>query len=904
VSTTNTAQPHGAESERLAEAHRGSAPWKAWGPYLSERQWGTVREDYSDDGNAWDYFSHDQARSRAYHWGEDGLAGISDEHQRLCLSLALWNEKDPILKERMFGLTNSEANHGEDVKEYWFYVDSTPTHSYMKLNYKYPQAEFPYNELIRENSSRGKLDFEYELMDTHIFDDDRYFDVDVEYAKAGPDDILMQVTAHNRGPDAAPLHLLPTLWFRNTWSWGREVPRPSLKAAALPGGEGVLAHHDTLGDWGFQASSDADLLFCENETNNARLFNGTNATPYVKDGINDHVVNGTDAVNPEKTGTKAAAHYSVTIPAGQSATVRVRLTHIADKNAPSETAENALGKDFDTVLGKRHQEADEFYAGVIPAQLPDDEKLVMRQALAGLLWGKQYFEYDVAHWLHEHGVNPWSPSAASSGERNATWAHMNAGDIISMPDKWEYPWFAAWDLAFHCAPLALVDIDFAKEQIELLLSARYLHPNGQIPAYEWNFSDVNPPVTAWAALWVYRREVTQGGKPDYDFLARVFPRLLTNFTWWVNRKDANNNNLFQGGFLGLDNIGIFDRSAPLPGGGTLEQADGTAWMALYCQWMLQISLELSKVDPLYDEMAAKFIEHFALIEVAVNPPDGEETLWDDEDGFFYDIIRLPDGSTVPMKVRSLVGLLPLCAATVFNPAMIKAHPELVTRIAEARTRLTDLDPELAKVPAPSANGTRLLSLVDAGRLRRILKVMLDEKEFLGDYGIRSLSRAHLDDPVNFEWGGQNYRVQYVPAESDTGMFGGNSNWRGPVWFPMNAVIIRALSQLYLHYGDGFTVECPTGSGHQMNLKEVALEIGHRLIKTFLREEDGRRPVYGGVEKFQKDPNWKDLVLFFEYFHGDNGAGIGASHQTGWTGLVALMCELEAELGAQALKPEA
>lgn len=876
-----------AEADRLEQARTGSAAWKQWGPYLSERQWGTVREDYSPGGDAWDYFSHDQARSRAYRWGEDGIAGISDDKQRLCLSLALWNERDPILKERMFGVTNSEGNHGEDVKEYWFYVDSTPTHSYLKTQYKYPQSEYPYGELVAANRARGKDEFEYELLDTGIFDEDRYFDVVTEYAKAAPDDILMQVTAHNRGPEDAPLHLLPTLWFRNTWSWGGDQQRPVL--AAAPGTDGlerVTASHPELGEWELLAQSDADLLFCENETNFARLFNVGNATPYVKDGINDHVVNGQATVNPERTGTKTSAHYTVTVPAGQSVTVRVRLRQVAEGAAP-----DPLGSDFDAVLAARTAEADTFYRGVIPDSLDKNAKLVMRQALAGVLWGKQYYEYDVAHWLREHHVNPWSSDAVNSPVRNASWAHMFIGDVISMPDKWEYPWFAAWDLAFHCAPLALVDVDFAKEQVELLLSAGYQHPNGQIPAYEWNFGDVNPPVTAWAALYVYKREVSQRGSGDTAFLKRVFHRLLTNFTWWVNRKDASGRNLFQGGFLGLDNIGIFDRSAPLPGGGHLEQADGTAWMALYCQWMLQIALELAKDDPTYVDMARKFIVHFALIQVAVNPPSGERSLWDEEEGFYYDVLRQPDNSAIPLRVRSLVGLLPMCAATVFDPETAERHPDLLERIREVAEHLSEDDPDLFALPGPSADGHRLLSLVDEERLRRVLASMLDEDEFLGPYGIRSLSRRHLDKPVHFDWDWQHYEVRYVPAESDTGMFGGNSNWRGPVWFPMNLIIIRELLQLHAYYGDDFTVEYPTGSGKQRNLASVARGIGKRLVRTFLPDSAGRRPVNGGLEKFQNDPHWKDLILFYEYFHGDNGAGLGASHQTGWTATVAVLCAL-------------
>src|SRR3954451_4309839 len=797
------------EHARLEQARTGAVPWKAWGPYLSERQWGTVREDYSHDGEAWSYFTHDQARSRAYRWGEDGIAGVSDDRQRLCLALAVWNGADPILKERMFGLTNAEGNHGEDVKEYWFYTDATPTHSYLKCVYKYPQRAFPYAQLVAENGRRGRQDFEYELLDTGVFAEDRYFDVAVEYAKGAHDDILMLVTAHNRGPDAATLHMLPTLWFRNTWSWGDEVVKPSLAADA----GGVLAEHPELGRWRWQAEG-AELLFCENETNAGRLFGSPAATPYPKDAFHAHVVDGAPgAVNPERTRTKCAAHHGLQIPACGRAMVRVGLT-----------AEGRAAEAFDAVLAARRAEADAFHATVVPPALDADRALVMRQALAGLIWSKQYYEYDVHRWLREHGVNPWAPEAAHSPVRNAAWFHMVAGDIISMPDKWEYPWFAAWDLAFHCAPLSLVDVDFAKEQVELLLRSRYMHPNGQIPAYEWNFGDVNPPVTAWAALYVYEREVEIRGTGDRQFLQRVFQRLLTNFSWWVNRKDPDGRNLYQGGFLGLDNIGIFDRSAPLPGGGTLAQADGTAWMALYCQWMLQIAVELGHENPDYGHIAMKFVTHFAWIAIALNPPDADTPLWDEEDQFFYDVMRMPDGTTIPLKVRSLVGLLPLCAATVFDEEALSGQPWLVDRAVSFAGHFGDTVPVLARLPGPNHKGRRLLSLVTEEQLRRILEVMLDEEEFLGPHGIRALSRYHLDHPYAFEWDGQRYEVRYLPAESDSGLFGGNSNWRGPVWMPMNLVILRALFELHRYYGDEFRLECPTGSGQLMTLREVALEI--------------------------------------------------------------------------------
>jgi mannosylglycerate hydrolase MGH1-like protein len=874
------------EHERLEQARQGKAAWKAWGPYLSERQWGTVREDYSSDGEAWSYFSHDQARSRAYRWGEDGIAGICDERQRLCLALALWNGTDPILKERMFGLSNGEGNHGEDVKEYWFYLDSTPTHSYLKCQYKYPQRAFPYYDLVATNGRRGKQDMEYELLDTGIFDDDRYFDVVVEYAKAAPDDILMLVTAYNRGPERATLHLLPTLWFRNTWSWDADAPKPSL--AAIDGHTELSAarasHHD-LGDWLFCADQSAQLLFCENETNNQRLFGAPNATQFVKDGINDSVVNGiAGAVNPAGSGTKLAAHHVLELDPAGSASIRLRLTATPESRAPGQT----LAAEFDQVMSARRSEADGFYETVIPSALTPDQAMVMRQALAGMLWSKQYYEYDVHRWLREHGVNPWDPKAPASAVRNVPWFHMIAEDIISMPDKWEYPWFAAWDLAFHCAPLSLVDVDFAKEQVELLLRTRYMHANGQVPAYEWNFSDVNPPVTAWAALFVYEREAEIRGEGDIEFLKLVFDRLLANFTWWINRKDPDGRNLFQGGFLGLDNIGVFDRSAPLPGGGTLEQADGTAWMALYSQWMLQIAVELAKHDRAYVDMAIKFTSHFLWIAVAMNPPEGDTELWDEQDGLYYDVMRMPDGQAIQLRVRSLVGLLPLCAATVFEGELIERYPWLLEGVQLFIERFSDALSHLGDAAESNPEGKRLLTLVDEDRLRQMLAVLLDEDEFLGKHGIRAVSRRHLEQPYRFDWAGQEYEVHYLPAESDTGMFGGNSNWRGPVWFPMNLVILRGLVQLHRYYGDRLTVDCPTGSGCQLNLLEVAAEISRRLVTTFTEDGDGRRPVYGGIEKFQADPHWHDLLLFHEYFHGDNGAGIGASHQTGWTGTVALL----------------
>ncbi|HEY7485755.1 MAG TPA: hypothetical protein VH912_14920 [Streptosporangiaceae bacterium] len=862
-----------AERERLREAASPDAPWRRWGPYLSERQWGTVREDYSDGGDAWNYFPHDHARSRAYRWGEDGLGGICDDKQRLCLSMALWNGRDPILKERPFGLTNGEGNHGEDVKDYYFYLDSTPTHSYLKFLYKYPQAEFPYDDLVATNRARDKHAFEYELLETGVFDEGRYFDVFVEYAKAGPDDLVMLVTAHNRGPDEAALHVLPTLWFRNTWSWGDDSERPVIRAAD----GGATAAHPGLGTYRLHVEADAQLLFTENETDNERLFGTPNVSPYVKDGIGRYVINGDQAaVNPAREGTKAAARHVLTIPGGGQATVRLRLT--------AQDVPDPLGPGFDAVLRDRQAEADAFYAALTPAGLSADEALVVRQALSGLLWSKQYYYFDVETWLGEHGLDPWTPS----NRRNHAWFDMVADDIIVMPDKWEYPWFAAWDLAFHAIALAIVDIDLAKQQVELLLGDRYLNPNGQIPAYEWDFSDVNPPVHAWAARFVYALESRLTGRADLDFLERVFQKLLLNFTWWVNRKDPDGRNVFQGGFLGLDNIGVFDRSAPLPTGGGLDQADGTAWMAFYAQAMMQLAVELSDRSPAYEDLAVKFAEHFLWISASMDRAgDVKEEMWDEQDGFFYDVLRLPNGDATRLKVRSLVGLLPLCAATVFAPRPQEEDRVVINKIMEFSARHPELAEGLSTAGQPGVRDRRLLALLNRRKLTRVLGHLLDEAEFLSPHGIRAVSRYHADHPYDFWVNGHEYQVAYLPAESDTGMFGGNSNWRGPVWFPMNALIIRALLNLYAFYGDDFTVECPTGSGRQLTLYEVSEEIARRLAGIFVRGTDGRRPVYGGQRLFQEDPYWRDLITFNEYFHGDNGAGIGASHQTGWTAMVAV-----------------
>jgi len=895
------------ESARLEEAgtletHRaqqdlsaGKKPWRKWGPYLSERQWGTVREDYSQEGNAWDYFTHDQARSRAYHWGEDGLAGISDKDQSLCFSVALWNGKDPILKERMFGLTNSEGNHGEDVKEYYFYLDSTPTHSYMKYLYKYPQAAYPYSDLIENNRRRTRNDMEYELLDTGVFNQDRYFDVFVEYAKQSPEDLLIEISVSNRGPEAAKIDVLPTLWFRNTWTWWPGTPKPSVKQVSGPKGVKVVAaSHAQLGERYLYAEGDVPVLFTENETNNERIFGTPNASPYVKDGINEYVVRGNQgAVNPAKSGTKSAAHYQLNVGPGQTLTVRLRL---------GDLAPDAIGdpfKTFDATMQTRHSEADEFYKSITPERVTADEALVMRQALAGMLWSKQYFFFDVDKWLEEHGINPTKPGGRFM--RNREWFHMVNRHVISMPDKWEYPWYAAWDLAFHTLALASVDVELAKEQLDLMLQEYFIHPTGQIPAYEWNFSDVNPPVHAWATIFLYRTEQALHGKGDIEFLKRSFAKLALNFSWWVNRKDRFGNNLFEGGFLGLDNIGVFDRSAPLPTGGHLEQADGTAWVSMFAQNMFEIAIELTAIDPSYEDMAIKFAEHFLWIAVAMNQmgPDG---MWDEEDGFYYDVLRLPDGSTSRLKVRSIVGLLPLAATTVIEPWQRERLPKGTAILRERWEHMPELRSSIHATGKDNLGyGERgILALVNEDRLRRILTRMLDENEFLSPNGIRALSRYHADHPFVVNVGGQDSRVNYLPAESDTGMFGGNSNWRGPIWMPVNMVLIRALLQYYLYYGDNFKIECPTGSGRLMNLFEVAHEIASRLERIFLRDKSGRRPVFGGTEKFQADPLWKDNILFYEYFHGDNGAGLGASHQTGWTGVVARLIQLFGRIDAQHL----
>jgi hypothetical protein len=876
-----------AEEQRLEEARQRTRHWKRWGPYLSERAWGTVREDYSPYGSAWDYFPHDHARSRAFRWNEDGIAGISDRHQKICFAIALWNGRDPILKERLFGLTGNEGNHGEDVKEYYFYLDSTPTHSYMKYLYKYPQAEFPYGQLVTENRQRGKLAPEFELIDTGIFEGDRYFDVVVEYAKANVEDILVKITATNRGPEEASLNLLPTIWFRNTWSWHQNgTAKPYLRSTS----EGVIElNHPEPGKRWLYCDGAPELLFTENNTNTERLFNITNGASYFKDGINEYIVHGNQqAVNPEQRGTKAAANYKLTIAPGATATIHLRLTD-QDYNQRQEAFAN-----FEEIFSARAHEADEFYQTVIPEHLSDDARLVMRQAFAGMLWSKQFYHYVIEQWLDGDPATPKPPAERVRG-RNHEWKHLYNADVISMPDKWEYPWYAAWDLAFHCVPLALVDSEFAKDQLLLMLREWYMHPNGQLPAYEWAFGDVNPPVHAWAAWRVYKIEKKRRGVGDTVFLKRVFQKLLLNFTWWVNRKDADGMNIFQGGFLGLDNIGVFDRSAPLPTGGHIAQSDGTSWMAMYALNLLAIAMELAKDDPSYEDVASKFWEHFLYIAHAMNKRgDDEIRLWDEQDGFFYDVLHLPEGKPFPMKVRSMVGLIPLFAVETLEPELLDRLPDFKRRMEWFIQNRTDLTANVACMRTPGNDERRLLSIVNQDQLRSVLRLMLDENEFFSPYGIRAISRFHKDHPYMLQVNGTQHRVDYEPAESSTGLFGGNSNWRGPIWFPLNYLLVESLQKFHHYLGEDFKVECPVGSGQMLTLWEVAGEISKRLSRIFLKDADQRRPVFGGATKFQTDPNWRDLIPFHEYFHGDNGSGIGASHQTGWTGLVAKLLQQSGE----------
>ena len=949
-----------AEQQRLDEVLAGKAHWRKWGPYLSERQWGTVREDYSAHGTAWDYLPHDHARSRAYRWGEDGIAGISDDQQRLCLSLALWNGRDPILKERLFGLTNSEGNHGEDVKELYYYLDATPTHSYLKMLYKYPQREFPYAQLVEENRRRGKDQPEFELLDSGILDDNRYFDVFVEYAKAGPDDILMLVTVHNRGPEDAPIHVLPQLWFRNTWSWEAKAPKPKLWLET----GAVTVSHATLGTYRLYAEGDPKWLFCDNETNTRRLFGLDNETQHAKDALHDFVVSGnTNAINPAQTGTKAGAYYHATVPAGGSTQVRIRLRKYGEcatavsaasslelaKVNCSQSCEmlNAPFRDFDAVFAQRRQETDEFFEQLQTDIADTDAQLVQRQALAGMIWNKQFYYFDVPEWLKGDSSQPPPPVERHFG-RNREWAHLNNADIISMPDKWEYPWYAAWDLAFHMIPFAMIDPEFAKDQLVLLTREWYMHPNGQLPAYEWAFGDVNPPVHAWATWRVFEIDRAQrraagelGYVGDLAFLERVFHKLMLNFTWWVNRKDAQGRNIFQGGFLGLDNIGVFDRSAPLPTGGFINQADGTSWMAMYSLNLMRIALELAQHNRVYEDIATKFFEHFLHIAEAMNRigtkdmcAEGGVGLWCEHDQFYYDVLNLPDGRIVPLKVRSMVGLIPLFAVETIEPELLDRLPDFKRRLEWFLNYRPDLAALVSHWNVPGKGQRRLLSLLRGHRMKALLRRMLDESEFLSEFGVRALSRVHRDQPYEFPLNRHTLTVRYQSGESDTGAFGGNSNWRGPIWFPVNYLLIESLQKFDGYYGDEFRIECPTGSGQFMSIGQVAAELSRRLTRIFLRGVDGQRPVFGpratavsavpnscatavpavssacgghehcsqssgthhdalcsqssGTrhEKLQSDPNFRDYVLFHEYFDGDTGRGVGASHQCGWTGLVA------------------
>jgi len=873
------------ESTRLSDP----TPWRLWGSYLSERAWGSVREDYSANGDAWTYFPHDHARSRAYRWNEDGLLGICDDSQRLCFAIALWNGEDAFLKERPFGLSGHEGNHGEDAKDYWFYLDNLPSHAYMRALYKYPQRAFPYQRLIDENRRRGKDDPEFELLDTDAFGDDRYFDVTVEYAKGSPTDILIRITATNRGPEPAHLDLLPTLWFRNTWAWGARGYKPSL--SVLPESDQstqILAEHETLGRYHLTCEGTPELLFTENETNAHLLFEAPNRSSFVKDAFHEYIVHGRwDVINPAREGTKAAARYKLTIPSGDSVSVRLRLS--ADVNGS-----DALGAAFDEIIARRHSEADEFYRPLAAEEISDDERLVQRQAFAGLLWSKQFYHYDVRQWLCGDPSSPSPPIVRWSG-RNHSWTHLNNHDVISMPDKWEYPWYAAWDLAFHTIPLAMIDPQFAKEQLILLLREWFMHPNGQLPAYEWAFGDVNPPVHAWAAMRVYQIERRATGVGDTEFLARVFHKLLINFTWWVNRKDAEGKNVFQGGFLGLDNIGVFNRSEQLPGGARLDQSDGTSWMAMFCLNMLAIALELARTDAAYEDVATKFLEHFFHIAHAINDRaatvgEDDADLWDNDDEFYYDLLRLSDGSKTYIRVRSMVGLIPLLAVETIDPDLLERLPGFHERLTWFLRNRVDLVGDAASVTRTGEKDRRLFAIVSAPRLRAILRRMLDESEFLSPHGLRSVSRHHAEHPFSLNVNGWDLgRVDYEPAESRSGLFGGNSNWRGPVWFPLNYLIIEALQKFDWYYGATFTVEYPTGSGRMLTLWEVSVELSRRLIGIFVQHE-GRRPVFGGVERFQSDPLWRDLVPFHEYFHGDNGAGLGAAHQTGWTALVAKLIQ--------------
>lgn len=858
-----------AEKERLKDP-----AWKKWGPYVSDRQWGTVREDYSANGDAWNYITHDMARSKAYRWGEEGIGGICDNEQLLCFSVAFWNKKDPIIKERYFGLSNPEGNHGEDVKELYYYLDNTPTHSYQKMLYKYPQREYPYAWLVNENKARGRNQPEFELIDTGIFDKDEYFDIFIEYAKSTPQDILVKITVHNRGAQDAALNVLPTIWFRNTWGWGYNNYMPELTADS----HGVIeVYHEHFGQLWLNAEGEPELLFCDNETNTQRLYGIAERHKYHKDGINDHIVNGVDTVNPKQTGTKAAVNFDVNVPAGQNVVLRLRL---------STDAANGFD-DFDKLFNARKAEADDFYAGISQAGGNEDKMLVERQALAGMLWNKQFYYYDINHWLHGDPAQP-SPPKERLNARNSKWTHFNTRDIISMPDKWEYPWFAAWDLAFHCIPLAKIDMAFAKNQLNLLIKDWYMHPNGQLPAYEWDFNDANPPVHAMVTWKIYQQDKTANGKGDTYFLERIFHKLMLNFTWWVNRKDQSGNNIFEGGFLGLDNIGVFDRNARLPMGEHLEQADGTSWMAIYSLNLLRIAAELAETNKAYNDIASKFFEHFIYIAGAIsNIGENNEGLWDDTDGFFYDQLRLPDNGTQKMRVRSVVGLIPLIAAEILNEDDITNNPIFSNRLKWFAENRPDLAALVSRWNETKTPGFHLVSLLRGYRMKSLLKYLLDENEFLSEYGIRSVSRYHLNNPYQVSVDGMQFSIKYTPAESDSGLFGGNSNWRGPIWMPINYLLIESIYKFYKFYGDDFKIECPTGSGNFMTLEGVANELHQRLSRLFLRDARGRRAIFGNYDKLQTDPNFKDYIQFYEYFDGDNGRGMGASHQTGWTGLVAV-----------------
>ena len=875
-----------AEELRLEESRMRREHWKRWGPYLSERAWGTVREDYSEYGTAWEYLPHDHARSRAFRWNEDGIAGISDRHQKICFAIGLWNGNDPILKERLFGLTGNEGNHGEDVKECYYYLDNTPTHSYMKYLYKYPQAAFPYNDLVAENRRRGKLDREYELLDTRIFREGRYFDVFVEYAKGGVEDILIRITAWNRGPEPATLHVLPTVWFRNTWSWGYGAPKPALKRCGS--GQAVIELNEPYyGRRWIVFGENPPLRFTDNDTNYRRLFAYDGGSQYTKDGIGDFVVNGRlEAVNPAETGTKAAAHYEFKIAPGAKATIKARLT--------DSVATGGVAEEFDEIFEVRQEEAEKFYSTLISDNLSADAKNVTRQAFAGLLWSKQFYHYVISDWLRGDPAGPEPPQGHRSG-RNREWRHLYNADVISMPDKWEYPWYASWDLAFHCVALARLDADFAKEQLALMLREWYMHPNGQLPAYEWALSDVNPPVHAWAAWRVYKIEKKRRGRGDRVFLERVFHKLLLNFTWWVNRKDADGRNVFEGGFLGLDNIGVFDRNAPLHSNGRIEQADGTGWMAMYCLNLLAIALELARHDPAYEDVASKFWEHFLHIAAAMNNVGDDGTcMWSEEDGFFYDVLRAPGGTCLPMAVRSIVGLIPLFAVETLEPETLALLPGFKRRMDWFIENRPDLTRNVARMDSKGEGKRLLLSITNGEQLRRILRIMLDEEQLLSPFGVRSVSRHHKRFPFMAPVDSTTRKVEYDPAESTTGMFGGNSNWRGPVWFPINFLIVESMQKLHHYYGDEFKVEYPSGSGLYKNLGQIASSLSRRLTSIFLRTRDVARPSNGGYSIYEEDPHWRDLILFFEYFHGDNGSGLGASHQTGWTALVAKLLQQNGE----------